>query len=60
VLHSETPQHITASRARARSFESLQSNTCLDGLRPREIGRVEARAKQGLRPADPLKGSHDV
>jgi len=24
------------------------------------MGRVEARAKQGLRPADALKGSHDV
>jgi hypothetical protein len=34
--------------------------TSRDGLRPWQIGRVEARAKQGLRPADPLKGSDNV
>ena len=29
-------------------------------LRPRKGGRVQTRVKQGLRPAEALKGSHDV
>ncbi len=44
----------------AISVQSSQNNTCLDGLRPREIARVEARAEQSLGSADALKGSHDV
>lgn len=30
------------------------------GLRPWQVGRLEARAKPGLRAADALNGSHDV
>jgi hypothetical protein len=42
------------------SAQSSQNNTCPDELRPREIGRVEARAEQSLGSADALKGSHDL
>src|SRR5262249_13614675 len=39
---------------------SSQNNTCRDGLRPWQVGRVEARAKQALRSADPLQGANNV
>src|SRR5262249_41043082 len=48
--------------AHPRRYQSSRLRTipAPTGLRPREIGRVEARAEQSLGSADALKGSHDV
>lgn len=46
--------------ARQNAPPQRHETTCAEGLRPWQIGRAEARAKQGLRPADALKGAHDV
>ena len=42
------------------AFAVAENNPSPNRLRPRQIGRVEARAKQNLGLADALKGSHDV
>jgi hypothetical protein len=62
VLRSGTQQRGTVSRAAGviSPVRSSQTISALTGLRPREIGRVEARLKQSLRSADALKGSHDM
>ena len=60
VLRSETPQHITASRAPGDIGPVVSEQYLPHRLRPREIGRVETRAEQSLGSADALKGSHDV
>ena len=51
---------VTYPEGAAKTLE--RDALCSSGfrLRPREIGRVEARAKQGLRPTDALKGPHNV
>src|SRR5262245_53099871 len=42
------------------AFAVAENNPSPNRLRPRQIGRVEARAEQNLGSADALTGSHDV
>ena len=42
------------------AFAVAENNPSPHRLRPRQIGRVKARAEQTLGLADALKGSHDV
>jgi len=42
------------------AFAVAENNPSPNRLRPRQIGRVKARAEQNLGLADALKGSHDV
>src|SRR5262245_30282295 len=56
--------HVAAQEPRAvehhRVSRLAENNTSPNRLRPRQVGRVEARAEQSLGLADALKGSHDV
>src|SRR5262245_42500098 len=42
------------------AFTVAENNPSPNRLRPRQVGRMEARAEQNLGLADALKGSHDV
>src|SRR5262245_1368577 len=62
TLRLQEPRTIEHHRGlETRLLSRLLRTTPLPNrLRPRQIGRVEARAEQNLGLADALQGSHDV
>src|SRR5262249_60641635 len=61
TLRLQEPRAVERHRvSNPPAFAVAENNTSPNRLRPRQVGRLEARAEQNLGSADALKGSYDV